>query len=305
MERQSHHLVKPEIWEWHGYDLLALGAYNLKRYSEAFEYGTKALQSAPGIQRLRDNLNFYSKALEIRRSDEFATESTNGSGLISLITPTRNRDRELSSQYQRLVQQSHTNWEWLILDDSPEPSKFGISCHDARVKYTHITSEPSMSIGEKRNRLIEAAQGSWIAHIDDDDFYGNEYLASLLNHAVGNDVSLVYLKNWYFLDDDFRVGTYDSDSVLPRIEGWGFTYLYKRDLGRKVKFPENNWEDHFWFQEVIADQRFIGIKDNHGLVLKRVHKSNTSRFPWSLAGSLDFALQAQLIERFGIVNDKS
>jgi glycosyltransferase involved in cell wall biosynthesis len=63
LERQSHHLVKPEVWEWWGYDLLALSSHHLGLHENAIAYGTIAKEAAPHIERLETNLSFYKKAL--------------------------------------------------------------------------------------------------------------------------------------------------------------------------------------------------------------------------------------------------
>jgi len=287
LSRQSHHLVKPEIWEWWGYDLIALSSHRLGRHEDAVKYGKLALDGAPSIERLRTNLEFYYKALHEGEGIKENSSLSKSENLISLITPTRNREDHLAIQYVRLLSQTHSNWEWLILDDSPVPSAFGVNCKDARVKYQHLQTAPSLSIGEKRNMLIEKASGTWIAHIDDDDFYTETYLAHLLNYAKKNELDLTYLNSWYFVNEKDEIGRYSSSAVLPTIEGWGFTYLYKKIVGEQLKFPSNNWEDHFWFQDVIGKYKYSGIEDEIGLVFKLVHSENTSNFPWHLTSKVE------------------
>lgn len=89
---------------------------------------------------------------------------------VSIVTPTANRDNYLPA-LARCVMRQQVSWEWLVLDDSPEPSRFmrDLAGSDRRIRYTHL-SEP-MSIGAKRNRLIDMAEASVIAHFDDDDHY--------------------------------------------------------------------------------------------------------------------------------------
>ena len=63
LTRQTHHLVRFEVWRWWGYDLAALSAHNLGKHELAYYYGGLALQGAPEIERLRTNLNFYGISL--------------------------------------------------------------------------------------------------------------------------------------------------------------------------------------------------------------------------------------------------
>lgn len=60
--RQSHHLVKPEVWTWWGYDLMALSAHNLRRHEDAIQYGEMAVAARPEDARLQSNLRYYKEA---------------------------------------------------------------------------------------------------------------------------------------------------------------------------------------------------------------------------------------------------
>lgn len=59
LKRQTHHLVKPEVWEWWGYDLIALSSSKLELTEFAILYGKKALNGSPQDERLAKNLDFY------------------------------------------------------------------------------------------------------------------------------------------------------------------------------------------------------------------------------------------------------
>jgi glycosyltransferase involved in cell wall biosynthesis len=59
LERHYHHLVKPDIWEWWGYDLIALSNYKLGNMKEASFYGQLALEGNPNNERLKKNLIYY------------------------------------------------------------------------------------------------------------------------------------------------------------------------------------------------------------------------------------------------------
>jgi hypothetical protein len=177
----------------------------------------------------------------------------------------------------------------LIYDDSDSQSEYFLGILDRRVKYFHESNEFALSIGEKRNRLITKAQGQWIAHIDDDDFYGSNYLSHLLGKATSESAELVYFRTWFYINEEDEIGCYSSQSVLPRLEGWGFTFMYNKEIATKNPFPKNNWEDHYWFQSAVATAKYLGIDDSEGIVFKSVHKSNTSRFPNNITSNPDLS----------------
>ena len=84
------------------------------------------------------------------------------------ITPTYNRDGLLRNALACFRQKTHGDTEWLVLDDSTrEPSALR-NLEDRNVFYEHVTGR--LSIGEKRNILIEKARGETIVQFDDDDY---------------------------------------------------------------------------------------------------------------------------------------
>ena len=63
LRKQDHHLVKPDVWEWWGYDLMALSSHKLLDHETAVKFGEIALAAAPEIERLQKNLNFYRSSM--------------------------------------------------------------------------------------------------------------------------------------------------------------------------------------------------------------------------------------------------
>ena len=45
LHKGNHHLVKPEVWEWWGFDLFALSSHKLQIDNDAIKYGTLAYQN--------------------------------------------------------------------------------------------------------------------------------------------------------------------------------------------------------------------------------------------------------------------
>ncbi len=80
--RQSHHLVKPEVWEWWGYDLMALAAHKLGDHESAIRYGLAAINGAPNDERLKANLGFYRGALEAERANSLGLEESDDESLV-------------------------------------------------------------------------------------------------------------------------------------------------------------------------------------------------------------------------------
>jgi glycosyltransferase involved in cell wall biosynthesis len=172
---------------------------------------------------------------------------------VSIITPTRDRARFMP-RIARCVFWQKMDWEWHVLDDSPEPDPFmqQLAAQDGRVHYVH--SPTRMTIGAKRNAMIGAAQAPFIAHFDDDDLYGPDYLVRMFEvqahtrtemiklsgfflYAPASDffgyLDLLGVKGWHYelMADGFTTVDFSNDKE-PGKEFrvfYGFSYLYRRE----------------------------------------------------------------------------
>jgi len=75
----------------------------------------------------------------------------------------------LQEAIESILNQTFTDFEFLILDDCPEDNRKDVvlSYHDKRIKY--IQNERNLGISESRNKLIEMASGEYLAIFDHDD----------------------------------------------------------------------------------------------------------------------------------------
>ncbi|HET6148663.1 MAG TPA: glycosyltransferase family A protein [Polyangia bacterium] len=228
---------------------------------------------------------------------------------VSVITPTFGRERFLPSLYRCFVEQTHEARELLVYDDSPAPSPFFAGLSDARVRYLHAPAR--LTIGEKRNRLIELAHGEVIAFFDDDDHYAPGYLAAMV--ALLGDADFVKLSGWFALsipDDDafffwdtahnhplhYKVGEgavgfvtsgqFKPDFVARNVDGYGFSYLFRRvvfDRGAgtpagPARFPARNFGEDLPFVSALraTGATIRHANDDAGLVVHLLHNRNSS-----------------------------
>ena len=90
---------------------------------------------------------------------------------ISVIMPIYNTNpKHLKRAIQSILSQTFTDFEFLILNDSPknlELDKIVASFRDDRIKY--IKPEHNLGVAEAHNRLLKMATGKYIAIMDHDD----------------------------------------------------------------------------------------------------------------------------------------
>ena len=77
--------------------------------------------------------------------------------------------------YNSMVNQTYSNWEWVVVDDSPEGHTETwqilqeLASKDHRVKPHRIFPISGGNIGEVKNRAASLANGTWLVEMDHDD----------------------------------------------------------------------------------------------------------------------------------------
>jgi len=145
----------------------------------------------------------------------------------SVFTPTYRTGERILRTYESLKNQKWTNWEWVIVDDSPDEETWKyiveISNVDFRVKPHRIYPLTGGNVGLAKNRAAMLCDGDWLVELDHDDYLTSECLstcnAAILKHPdagfLYSDVSEMYddgepkyydhdwTGNWYAREDNF------------------------------------------------------------------------------------------------------
>jgi glycosyltransferase involved in cell wall biosynthesis len=250
--------------------------------------------------------------------------------LVSVITPTFGREAYLAAARQCFLSQTYPDLEWLILDDSPEPSAVFASESDARIRYTH--SQMRSTIGEKRNKLIAEARGELILHFDDDDFYAPEYISTMAAALDRMNADLINLRGWYMIDfrckafcywdlarkSNFRFlsGPRELQAVQLTPEGvgtlklshmgWGFTFCFRKKVWDAIRFPHVNFdEDGMFAREAATRFAVSGFADTDGICIKAVrHPSTMYYYPqFNLPLSALKQIQPRAWTHFGLAEN--
>lgn len=221
---------------------------------------------------------------------------------VSLITPTGNRARFLPLLEQCVIAQTYADVEWLILDDSPEPNAAFAARTKANIRYVHARER--LTIGEKRNRLVEMATGDIILHFDDDDYYGPDYVATAIAALQSSSCDMAILDGFFVahLDTD-AIGYYltqlkqgiaynFSNGVVNVLQlekikiplvhlCFGFSYAYGRKVWENAPFQSlNAFEDRSFTLEAMNRFKVMHYRDTDVNVIHTVHGNSTSNsFP--------------------------
>ena len=90
---------------------------------------------------------------------------------VSVLTPMYNTEEKyLRACIESVLNQTFGDFEFLLLNDSPDNKRLKEiveSYQDERIKY--LENEQNLGISKSRNKLLELAQGEYIAILDHDD----------------------------------------------------------------------------------------------------------------------------------------
>lgn len=113
--------------------------------------------------------------------------------LVSIVTPTWNREELLLAAIRSVQAQTYTNWEMLIVDDGSNDNTVAlvkeIHRQDPRVK---IFEAGHGGVCKARNLGIENATGEWIAFLDSDNTWTRHHLQAIILPAEKKGAKATY-----------------------------------------------------------------------------------------------------------------
>src|SRR5262245_38190413 len=93
--------------------------------------------------------------------------------LISVVIPVYNRARIIARALKSVQEQTHQNWEAIVVDDGSTDDTVEIVTDLAQLdnRIRVIRQDKNRGAQAARNVGIRAARGEWVAFLDSDDLY--------------------------------------------------------------------------------------------------------------------------------------
>jgi len=176
-------------------------------------------------------------------------------GLISVIVPIYNSGIYLRECLDSIFAQTFTNWEALLIDDGSTDNTGKIvdeyAEKDSRFIAIHKQNGGVLSA---RKAGLENSKGEFIANLDSDDAYNQQFLEKMYGKITETDSDFVWCKNQLednYVDDHYHVTDYKWNEdksknvevmlMLARGVSWlTWDKLIKREIYAKVRFPNVN-----------------------------------------------------------------
>jgi len=205
--------------------------------------------------------------------------------LVSIIMPSYNSEKYISSSIQSIIMQTFQNWELIITDDCSLDSTLTIikkfMSIDNRIKM-HVLVNNSGS-GVARNNSIKFAKGRYIAFCDSDDMWVSNKLQFQLDFLKSNDLSFTYSSYSIINGDNVRVGEFivpkkiSFNSLLKSCDIGCLTAIYDSKKIGKIFMPETRLRQDYGLWLKIFSKIDYTEGQLETLALYRVHENSISK----------------------------
>lgn len=169
---------------------------------------------------------------------------------ISVIVPVYNNQRYLPFCLQSIISQSLKNIEILCIDDGSKDESNNIIKNFSKIdKRIILIFQNNKGPGIARNEGIKRSKGKYLAFMDSDDLYPNNYCLELLYNTCIENNALVcggILKRFKKIDGHFKVVEVKEDNNKINMEGLfnysseGFDFGFYRFIYNSNFIKRNN-----------------------------------------------------------------
>ena len=191
----------------------------------------------------------------------------------SIITPTHKRSELLNRAVQSVINQTHKDWELIVVNDSPDDKsydQFASSINDSRIRY--YVNDINHGVNYSRNRALNSvsADSKWIIFLDDDDYFAPDTLSNFYE-LISNHPE----KKWFVTNRAYTNGI--PITKFPKdnsIYSYAWSYLIlKRCKGDATHCIETKLITNIRFSKYIkqAEEWFFFYQVG---LLSKMHYSN-------------------------------
>ena len=203
---------------------------------------------------------------------------------VSIITPCYNSSKFLQQTIDSVLNQTFTDWEWLITDDKSTDHSVEIirKVNDERIKLT--VAEKNGGAGHARNLSLEKASGRFITFLDADDFWEPNFLEEMVSFMKKENAELAY-SNYSRCDENLipKIEDFKADknvsfnNLLKTCRLSLLSSMYDSQRVGKEFFPEGSKrEDHVMWLNLLKKIP-VGKPLPKTMAKYRMHASSISR----------------------------
>lgn len=219
--------------------------------------------------------------------------------MISVIMLTYNREELVGRAIECILAQNYQDFEFIIVDNGSSDRSGAIAdeyaAKDSRIRVIH---RERGNIGSGRNAGLDAAQGEYVAFIDDDDWTEPDFLEFLHNLLVeyDADVSICGAADKSFDEKKFMTAEEALIELMWRKKyNMAFpTKMFRRELMETMRFPEDGAYDDIALMYRLLAEAEKGVA-YHGLPKYTFYRHPGNNSAWTTNHSL---LNAETLDEY-------
>lgn len=203
---------------------------------------------------------------------------------VSIITPVFNSSRFLQQTIDCVLNQTFTDWEWMITDDQSTDDSAEIirKINDGRIQL--ILAKKNGGAGYARNISLEKASGRFITFLDADDFWEPNFLEEMVSFMKKDKAELAY-SNYARCDENLNpvIEDFKADkevtfnNLLKTCRLSLLSSMYDSARVGKEFFPEGSKrEDHIMWLNLLKKIP-VGKPLPKTMAKYRMHAASISR----------------------------
>lgn len=189
---------------------------------------------------------------------------------VSCVMPTKDRREFIPAAIDCFLRQTYENRELVIVDDGDDPvGDLAESYKDRRIRYFRTDK---MLTGPKRNFTNSLAEGTLIAHFDDDDWSSDDRIEFQVAFMEEQNKKIAGFSRLLFWD------------CLKKRPLFYRAFVPNYVVGTSLVYWKAMWEMHpFAAEQVATDHKFvnglltrIAASPDHSHMVARIHGNHTS-----------------------------
>ena len=217
--------------------------------------------------------------------------------LVSFFTPIYNTGDKLYRTYESVKNQTYTNWEWVLVNDSTDGGKTlkiaeDIANSDSRVKVYDFREKSKGIVGESKYRAAVLSSGKYLMELDHDD-YLTEDAAKLMVRAfieypdckfVYSDAAEIYENHTCIKYGDgfaFGYGTYRVEEYNGKNYDVANTCNINPLTIRHIVGVPNHFRawDREFYHKIGGHNRRLTIADDYEILIRTFLNTRMLRIP--------------------------
>lgn len=216
--------------------------------------------------------------------------------LVSIVTPTFNSAKYIAATIQSVQNQTHSNWEMIIVDDCSKDTTIDIIKNfitkDKRIQLYQLESNSGPAVA--RNKGIENVSGKYMTFLDADDIWFEDFIENSIKTIKETGIHFVFSsykrsdENLNFIYSDFIVPekvTY-TDILKSNSISCLTAFLDIETLGKKsMPLIRKRQDMGLWLQYLKEIPFAYGIQEPKAIYRIRENslsrkKSNLLKYQW-------------------------